>query len=89
MELSTYWSEEHYVRGTLKVPRTFIQFIQKTSIVLSKMTIFMQKNVKNVQNVPFWVSRGYMLSTNFGMLSTNFGMLSTNFGMLSTNFGML
>ena len=82
IELSTYWNEEHYVRGTLKVPRTFIQFIQKTSIVLSKTTIFTQKSVKNVQNTPFWALQGYMLSTNFGMLSTNFGMLSTNFGML-------
>ena len=59
------------------------------STVLPKMAIFMQKKVKKVQNAPFQVLQGYMLSTNFGMLSTNFGMLSTNFGMLSTNFGML
>ena len=25
-ELSTYWNEKHYVRGTLKVPRTFSRF---------------------------------------------------------------
>ena len=49
---------------------------------LPKMAIFMQKKVKNVQNVPFYVLWRYMLSTNFGMLSTNFGMLSINFGML-------
>ena len=49
---------------------------------LPKVAIFMQKKVKNVQNTPFQVLQGYMLSTNFGMLSTNFGMLSTNFGML-------
>ena len=47
-----------------------------------KMTIFIQKNVKNVQNSPFLIFSRCILSTNFGMLSTNFGMLSTNFGML-------